>query len=134
MSYFIIPFDRAKQTWYLIDHLDGALKGRMGANSFSHILGIKIASMQNWWGHALRFLPVLAFTVVVLKAARLSDDAYITFRTVDNFVNDNRLTWNLAERLQAYTHPLWMFFLAAGYTLTREIFDTSNQGTMTILR
>ncbi len=42
----------------------------------------------------------------------MSDDAYITLRTVDNFINGYGLTWNISERVQAYTHPLWMFLLS----------------------
>ncbi len=66
-----------------------------------------------------------AFAALVIRNAWLSDDAYITFRTVDNFVNGYGLTWNVAERVQSYTHPLWMFLLSAVYCFTREIFFTS---------
>jgi hypothetical protein len=43
----------------------------------------------------------------------MSDDAYITLRTVDNWVNGRGLVWNTAERVQTYTHPLWMLLLSA---------------------
>ncbi|HOT92466.1 MAG TPA: hypothetical protein PLJ78_11545 [Anaerolineae bacterium] len=66
-----------------------------------------------------------AFVTLVIRNAWLSDDAYITFRTVDNFVNGYGLTWNVAERVQTYTHPLWMFLVSAIYAVTREIFFTS---------
>lgn len=66
-----------------------------------------------------------AFAALVIRNAWLSDDAYITFRTVDNFVNGYGLTWNIAERVQTYTHPLWMFLLSVVYFFTREIFFTS---------
>ncbi len=66
-----------------------------------------------------------AFAALVIRNAWLSDDAYITFRTVDNFVNGYGLTWNVAERVQTYTHPLWMFLVSAVYAVTREIFFTS---------
>ncbi len=70
-------------------------------------------------------LALLGFTAVATYNAWLSDDAYITFRSVDNFVNGYGLTWNTAERVQAYTHPLWFFLLAAGQFLTGEIYFTS---------
>ncbi|MBE7554722.1 MAG: hypothetical protein HS126_27030 [Anaerolineales bacterium] len=70
-------------------------------------------------------LAVLVFAVVMFRSAWLSDDAYITFRTVDNWVNGYGLTWNVMERVQAYTHPLWMFLVAAVYAFTGEIFYTS---------
>jgi len=69
------------------------------------------------------FLAV--FVALVIRNAWLSDDAYITFRTVDNFVNGYGLTWNVAERVQSYTHPLWMLLVSAAYFFTREIFFTS---------
>jgi arabinofuranosyltransferase len=62
---------------------------------------------------------------MILFNAWMSDDAYITLRTVDNFVNGYGLTWNPGERVQAYTHPLWMFLLSAAYALTREAYFTS---------
>ena len=48
------------------------------------------------------------FSLLLVSSAWMHDDAYITFRTIDNFVNGLGLTWNPAERVQAYTHPLWM--------------------------
>ncbi len=81
---------------------------------------------SNW---LLGNLPVLALLVVFLafatRRAWVGDDGYITFRTVDNFIHGYGLTWNVGERVQAYTHPLWMFLLSAFYFVTREIFFTS---------
>ncbi|MDY6874928.1 MAG: glycosyltransferase family 39 protein [Chloroflexota bacterium] len=67
----------------------------------------------------------LCFALVVTRNAWLSDDAYITFRTVDNFINGYGLTWNVVERVQAYTHPLWMLLFSAVYFFTREAFFSS---------
>jgi arabinofuranosyltransferase len=64
------------------------------------------------------------FGIVLVRTAWLSDDAYITLRTVDNFVNGYGLRWNVVERVQTYTHPLWMFLLAVPYAVTREPFFT----------
>jgi len=69
-------------------------------------------------------LMLFLFLIIILRRAWLSDDAYITFRTVDNLVNGYRLTWNTAERVQAYTHPLWMFLVSFFYAFTGEIFIT----------
>lgn len=71
------------------------------------------------------FAALLLFFVLILRRAWLSDDAYITFRTVDNFINGYRLTWNVSERVQSYTHPLWMFLLSFAYFFTHEIYLTS---------
>ena len=58
---------------------------------------------------------------MVLKTAWFSDDAYITFRTIENLVAGEGPRFNVAERVQAYTHPLWMLLLAGLYALTGEM-------------
>jgi arabinofuranosyltransferase len=70
-------------------------------------------------------LCLLGFGVVVARNAWLSDDAYITFRTVDNLIHGYGLTWNVTERVQAYTHPLWMFLMSGLTVVTREVFFTA---------
>ncbi len=54
--------------------------------------------------------------------AWVSDDAYITFRVVDNAVHGYGLRWNIDERVQAYTHPLWMLIHIPFYYVYRNIF------------
>lgn len=65
---------------------------------------------------------IVLYAIIVIRTAWLSDDAYITLRTVDNFVNGYGLRWNIAERVQAYTHPLWMFFLSGVCVVTHEAY------------
>src|SRR5919106_1295954 len=65
------------------------------------------------------------FTYVFLANAWIGDDAYITFRVVDNFVNGYGLTFNPDERVQAYTHPLWMLLLSVLYLVTSDLFYTT---------
>ena len=73
----------------------------------------------------VKTLLLVLFGVVVIKTAWLSDDALITMRTVDNVVSGYGPRWNVAERVQAYTHPLWMLLLAIPYSVTREAFFTA---------
>ena len=61
-----------------------------------------------------------AFTVVLVRTAWISDDAYITFRTVENFLDGYGLRWNVAERVQSYTHPLWMMLIVLAHKVTGE--------------
>lgn len=63
---------------------------------------------------------MLLFAIVVTKDAWLSDDAFITLRSIDNFWNGYGLRWNVIERVQPYTHPLWMLLLGVVYGVTRE--------------
>jgi arabinofuranosyltransferase len=74
----------------------------------------------------LAFLVGLTvFLVFAVTHAWVVDDAYITLRTVDNFVRGLGLRWNVDERVQSFTHPLWMFVLSAAYAVTRESFFTT---------
>ncbi|MCE9644365.1 MAG: hypothetical protein K8S20_00075 [Chloroflexi bacterium] len=67
----------------------------------------------------LYILFVVGF-VFLLRSAWICDDAFITLRTVDNWVNGYGLTWNVAERVQTFTHPLWMLMLSAVYLFARN--------------
>ena len=73
-------------------------------------------------------LAVLAATVAlvatIVRSAWVCDDSFITFRTIDNLVNGYGPRWNVAERVQVYTHPLWMLLLAAVYLVTSEAYYT----------
>ena len=74
------------------------------------------------------FAPVLllaAFVYLLIVTAWLCDDAYIVFRTADNFVNGHGLRWNVADRVQTFTDPLWMFLVSFFYFFTREAYFTS---------
>lgn len=63
--------------------------------------------------------------VAVLSSAWVCDDAWITFRTVKRFWAGDGLTWNPGERVQAYTHPLWMLLMLVLAGVTKEFFFTS---------
>src|SRR3990172_6965827 len=75
--------------------------------------------------HLVLALPLLVYAGVALEKAWVSDDAYIAFRTVDNIVHGHGPTWNPGERVQAYTHPLWMLLVSALHAVTHEMFFTS---------
>jgi arabinofuranosyltransferase len=77
---------------------------------------------------AVRWWPVTAgvvFLSLVVARAWMSDDAFLTIRTLDNFVNGYGLRWNVAERVQAFTHPLWALVLLGPYAVTREPYFTT---------
>jgi arabinofuranosyltransferase len=68
---------------------------------------------------------LLGFAIVLLRTAWLCDDAYISFRTIRNFVSGDGLRWNTIERVQSYTHPLWLFVLSAARMVTGELYYTT---------
>jgi arabinofuranosyltransferase len=82
--------------------------------------------------HDFRFgiaLLVLVFTVLVIRNAWVSDDAYITFRTIENFTSGYGLTYNPYVRVQSFTHPLWMFLLSAFYVPVKSLlFPSASDG------
>jgi arabinofuranosyltransferase len=53
------------------------------------------------------------FFMELVRTAWISDDAGITLRTVINFLNGYGPRFNVAERVQGYTHPLWFLLLSA---------------------
>ncbi len=73
----------------------------------------------------LLIVTVLLFLAVQVQRAWLSDDAFITFRTIDNFRHGFGLVWNIGERVQSYTHPLWMLILSAANLVTHDLVFTS---------
>ena len=72
----------------------------------------------------LAFGFAVAFAVVAVRLAWVGDDAYITLRSVENWAQGNGPRWNVTDRVQTYTHPLWMLLVAAGRVLTGEVFHT----------
>ena len=74
-----------------------------------------------------RLLLALALTLVgyvLLRTAWQSDDAYITFRAVENMVSGFGPQWNPDERVQAFTHALWFLVVSACRALTGEVYYT----------
>jgi arabinofuranosyltransferase len=58
--------------------------------------------------------------ISIVRTAWLSDDAFITFRTLDNIVHGYGPVWNAGERVQSYTHPLWAALFLPVYAVTRN--------------
>ncbi|MCX7952446.1 MAG: hypothetical protein N2654_02265 [Deltaproteobacteria bacterium] len=58
--------------------------------------------------------------ILFIKLFWLSDDAFIVFRTIKNFLEGQGLVFNAHERVQAYTSPLWLFYLVPFFWM----FDT----------
>ena len=83
---------------------------------------------------ALRTAPPSSFLIpmlisfailLIVRRAWVCDDAYITFRTIDNFYHGYRFTWNATERVQVFTHPLWMLLLTATTWIFNDIYLTT---------
>lgn len=67
-------------------------------------------SLRTRWMAAT--LLLLAFFLAFYRTAWVAEDAFITFRVIDNWIAGHGLRWNIDERVQVFTHPLWMFLLS----------------------
>jgi arabinofuranosyltransferase len=68
---------------------------------------------------------LILYVAMLFRTAWLNDDAYIAFRTVDNFVSGHGLTWNATERVQSFTCPLWVGLMSVAYLVTGDVYYTS---------
>lgn len=65
------------------------------------------------------YILVSFYGLLILRSAWISDDAIITFRVVENFLAGYGLGYNPFVRVQAFTHPLWMFSISFVYWIER---------------
>ncbi len=86
------------------------------------------AAIWRWLACGLWLLLVAA----IARMAWLCDDAFITFRCVENLVHGQGPVWNVDERVQAYTHPLWFLLLSLLRFLTGECATTTMLLSITI--
>lgn len=70
----------------------------------------------------LRLLLLLVFLAILLRTAWLSDDALITLRSVLNVTHGFGLTFNIDERVQTFTHPLWALLLTLAYMVMGNVY------------
>jgi len=66
-------------------------------------------------------IPMLMiFIALLVQTSWVEEDAFITLRTSDNFIHGYGLRWNVDERVQTYTNPLWMFMLAGAHAIIQN--------------
>ena len=68
---------------------------------------------------------LVLFLALAAAKAWVCDDAFITLRSVDNLRHGLGPRWNAAERVQTFTHPLWMLSLSVATAATREDYHTT---------
>jgi arabinofuranosyltransferase len=59
--------------------------------------------------------------LITLGVSYLDEDAFISFRVVDNFVHGHGLRWNVDERVQVFTNPLWVLALIPLHAILPDI-------------
>ncbi|MCA8973160.1 MAG: hypothetical protein KDC98_00490, partial [Planctomycetes bacterium] len=60
---------------------------------------------------------LVLLVLTVLWNGWVCDDAFITFRVADNLLEGYGLRWNVAERVQAYSNPLWLLTFIPVYAV-----------------
>lgn len=64
------------------------------------------------WIFYLTLFFFLAGSFLILRNAWVSEDAFITLRHVENFTNGFGPVFNVNERVEGYSHPLWFAILS----------------------
>lgn len=93
----------------------------MGHKEAGYATKNKAERKKHIWKLALIFL----ISAILCINGWVAEDAYITFRVIDNFVNGYGLRWNIDERVQVFTHPLWLTINTPLYALTQNVVVTS---------
>lgn len=64
------------------------------------------------WKLYLTLFFFLVGGLLILRNAWVSEDAFITLRHVENFINGDGPVFNVNERVEGYSHPLWFAILS----------------------
>jgi arabinofuranosyltransferase len=67
----------------------------------------------------------LGFLLHTLHYNFIADDAFITFRYTDNLIKGHGLVFNLGDRVEGFTSPLWTLLLAALGSLQLDLLPTA---------
>jgi arabinofuranosyltransferase len=92
--------------------------------------------MNSWLiKHKAFAIPFLAlYSFLVIRTSWVGDDAVITFRSLENFLHGYGPVFNIGERVQTFTHPLWFLIqAAAGYVFNFWKSNPFGQGQMYFL-
>ena len=90
-------------------------------NTNTFVLPLK-SNIMFW---SLRILALMIITYVIIVFAWVGDDAQITLRQIWNFIQGNGITFNIPDRVQAFTHPLWFLILSSATFITQELYYTT---------
>lgn len=62
---------------------------------------------QHWLERLIPLPFFIWYMWTLVQTAWVSDDAFITFRSIENFIHGYGPIFNIGERVQTFTHPLW---------------------------
>ncbi len=61
---------------------------------------------------SILFIVSTCYILLYFKNFWVSDDAYISFRSIEQLFDGNGPRWNAHERVQSFTSPLWFWILS----------------------
>ena len=67
--------------------------------------------------YAWTYIQATSFVIDGTRYYVLFDDAMISMRYAYNLAHGNGLVWNVGERVQGFTNPLWVFYMAGLHLL-----------------
>jgi len=64
------------------------------------------------WKYFLAAFFFFTGCFLILRRAWMSEDAFITLRHVENFIKGHGPVFNIQERVEGFTHPLWFYVVS----------------------
>jgi len=86
--------------------------GRLSARSWPQIERLRAQSATAVLEGLLFAAPLTLALALGYRQRWVAEDAFITLRTVDNLLAGHGPVFNVGERVEVFTHPLWMLLLA----------------------
>ncbi len=91
------------------------LDGRDGPG---HQTGAGRDTLRSW---AILAVPALVILIASWIYRWVQDDAFINFRIIGNLLAGHGPVFNIGERVEAYSDPLWLFLLALVHEIVPSV-------------
>src|SRR5512143_1762614 len=74
--------------------------------------GLFIAIILGFFYYAWQYILASSFVIDGARYYVLFDDAMISMRYAYNLAHGNGLVWNVGQRVEGFTNPLWVVYMA----------------------
>ncbi len=78
---------------------------------------VLISVLTGFCMYAARYIQATSFVIDGTRYYNLFDDAMVSMRYAWNLAHGNGLVWNPGERVEGFTNPLWVMFMAFWHLL-----------------
>ena len=90
------------------------------------MIGAAVVAPSGWLRAAPIGIVLVLASIELLRTAWICDDAAITLRVILNLLHGFGPNFNVDERVQAYTHPLWFFGLSGLSFVLGDVFRATH--------